>query len=316
MKRQAICIGEIVLDVIFRDDQPFRANPGGSTFNSSISLGRAGIKTAMVGETGADHTGEIVRNFMEDNGVDPSFIRVRSDMDTKVALAFLDEKNDATYTFLGRAHEGQDDFVHPEIHPDDIVLFGSYFAIAPINRPHIRKFLKDARDAGAVIYYDVNFRPSHARDLEALVPSILENIAAADIVRCSTDDIQTAFGTRDAEKVYGEIIAPRCRSFILTDGGGDIRLMDGDLRLRFPVEKVETVSTIGAGDSFNAGVAFGLISGGIGRERISSGPGEGDWKRLIDIAMSFSRDCCGSADNYVSKAFGLSLGFSSGFGLE
>ena len=307
MARQAICIGETVLDIIFKDDQPMRANPGGSTFNSSVSLGRAGINVSMVGETGADHTGEIVRKFLEDNGVDPSFMRVRTDMDTKVAMAFLDENNDASYTFLGKVHEGQEDFVHPRINADDVVLFGSFFALDPVNRPHIRKFLSDARDAGAIVYYDVNFRPSHAKELDVLVPSILENISGADIVRCSTDDLLTAFGTRDAEKVYGEIIAGRCRNFILTDGGGDIRLLSGDLRLTFPVEKVKTVSTIGAGDSFNAGIAYGLISGGLDRGAVLSGLDAGKWKYLIDTAQSFSRDCCQSADNYISKAFGGTL---------
>ena len=307
MTRQAICIGETVLDIIFKDDQPMRANPGGSTFNSSVSLGRAGVKVSMVGETGADHTGEIVRKFLEDNGVDPSFMRVRSDMDTKVAMAFLDENNDASYTFLGKVHEGQDDFVHPQINADDVVLFGSFFALDPVNRPHIRKFLADARAAGAIVYYDVNFRPSHAKELDVLVPSILENIASADIVRCSTDDLQTAFGIRDAEKVYGEIISGRCRNFILTDGGGDIRLLAGGLRLSFPVEKVQTVSTIGAGDSFNAGIAYGLVSGGLDKGCVLSGLDAGEWKYLIDTAQSFSRDCCQSADNYISKAFGASL---------
>lgn len=307
MKRQVIGIGETVLDIIFRDNQPVRANPGGSTFNSTVSLGRCGVKTTMVGETGDDRTGQIVRDFLEANGVDSSFMKVRTDMDTKVAMAFLDENNDASYTFLGRAGDHQEEFVHPGFNAGDVVLFGSFFAVDQRNRPHIRKFLSDARAAGAIIYYDVNFRPSHAKELDVLVPSILENMAFADIVRCSTDDIRTAFGTADAEKVYAEIISPRCRSFILTAGADDIRLLDGGLRMSFPVEKVKTVSTIGAGDSFNAGIAYGLVRRGIMRENVVSGLAEGEWKYLVDTAQSFSRDCCQSADNYISETFGAAL---------
>ena len=61
--RNIIGIGETVLDIIFVDDQPQRAVPGGSTFNAMISLGRVfgGTKDApsvkMITETGDDHVG-------------------------------------------------------------------------------------------------------------------------------------------------------------------------------------------------------------------------------------------------------------------
>ncbi|MBP5499552.1 MAG: hypothetical protein J6Y05_02495, partial [Bacteroidales bacterium] len=64
-KRKVIGIGETVLDVIFKNDQPSAAVPGGSTFNAMISLGRtAGVQfpdldILMVTETGDDHIGDI-----------------------------------------------------------------------------------------------------------------------------------------------------------------------------------------------------------------------------------------------------------------
>ena len=69
MKR-VIGIGETVLDILFKDDQPMKAVPGGSTFNSIVSLGRAGVPCAMVTEVGGDHVGDIICNFLVNNAVE------------------------------------------------------------------------------------------------------------------------------------------------------------------------------------------------------------------------------------------------------
>lgn len=50
-----IGIGETILDIIFRNDKPETAVPGGSTFNAIISLGRVGMPCTIVTETGDDH---------------------------------------------------------------------------------------------------------------------------------------------------------------------------------------------------------------------------------------------------------------------
>ena len=48
--RKVIGIGETILDIIFRDDQPIGAVPGGSVFNGLISLGRVGVNAAFISE--------------------------------------------------------------------------------------------------------------------------------------------------------------------------------------------------------------------------------------------------------------------------
>ena len=68
-KNRVIGIGETVLDILFKDDQPQKAVPGGSTFNSIVSLGRAGVPCIMVTEVGGDHIGDIICRFLVENGV-------------------------------------------------------------------------------------------------------------------------------------------------------------------------------------------------------------------------------------------------------
>ena len=74
--RKVIGIGETILDIIFKNDQPIGAVPGGSTFNGVISLGRTGLPTALISETGDDRVGRRVISFLEENHVDASSVSV------------------------------------------------------------------------------------------------------------------------------------------------------------------------------------------------------------------------------------------------
>ena len=93
--RKVIGIGETVLDIIFRDGQPIGAYPGGSTFNSVISLGRAGVATSFVAETGNDRVGDKIITFLKENGVNADSVNRYPDSKSSISLAFLNERNDA-----------------------------------------------------------------------------------------------------------------------------------------------------------------------------------------------------------------------------
>ena len=132
--RKVIGIGETVLDIIFRDSQPISALPGGSTFNAIISLGRAGVSTGFISETGNDRVGRLITNFLEQNGCPSSSVCVYPNTKSPLSLAFLDEKNDADYVFYKDHPNDRLEFQYPDIEPDDIVLFGSYYALNPVIR--------------------------------------------------------------------------------------------------------------------------------------------------------------------------------------
>ena len=76
----------------------------------------------------------------------------------------------------------------PLIQKDDIVAFGAYFALNPVLKDKVRPFLNYAKEQGAILYYDLNFRDNHAHEVEALRDTFKENFAIADIVRGSHED--------------------------------------------------------------------------------------------------------------------------------
>ena len=300
--RKVIGIGETILDILFRDGQPQAAVPGGSVYNAVISLGRMGQNVTFISETGNDRVGEMILANMRENGVDTANVNVFPEGKSPVSLAFLNERNDAEYIFYKDYPRQRLEVNMPEISSDDIIMIGSYFAITPVLRDKVKELLDRARDAGAIIYYDVNFRSTHANEAIKLMPTIIENFEYAGILRGSTEDFQNMFRQPDADKVYSNHVGFYCPNFICTDADGDVRLRTKHVCKDYPVTPLKAVSTIGAGDNFNAGVVYGLLKYRVRRADLAELT-EADWDAIIRCGMDFSADVCKSVSNSVSKEF-------------
>lgn len=308
MNRKVIGIGETVLDIIFRGNQPISAVPGGSTYNACISLGRAGIETTFISVTGNDRVGRNIIDFLKENGVNADNVNIFPDSKSPLSLAFLDENNNAEYLFYKDHPHDRLEFTHPDIQPGDIVLFGSFFALNPVIRPQMAGFLEYAQRKGAILYYDVNFRSSHRDEIMKITPNLLENLEFTDIVRGSDEDFNILYKKDDPDKVYATELSFYCKKFICTRGVNPIVVRaENGFRKEYPTPQAKTVSTIGAGDNFNAGFIYGMLKQGITREDIDRGLNETQWDSLISMGQAFSAECRKDIYNYISKDFGMSL---------
>ena len=293
------------MDIIFRDDQPIGAVPGGSMFNGLISLGRSGVDAAFISETGNDRVGRRIISFLEDNHVDASNISVYPEAKSPVSLAFLNESNDAEYIFYKDHPHDRLEFITPDIQPNDVVMFGSFYAINPVIRPQMLAFLQYAHEQGAILYYDVNYRASHLKDLVKVTANILENFELADIIKGSSEDFENMYNKKGADSVYRSQIDFYCKNFIYTQGAQPIEFRaQGGLAKQYPVAATQTVSTIGAGDNFNAGFVYGLLKYGVTRDMLDAGVPEDVWNAVIAEAQQFAANVCGSINNSVDTAFG------------
>lgn len=304
--RKVIGIGETILDILFKNEQPTAAVPGGSAFNGLISLGRAGLDVTFISEVGNDRVGKNILNFMKENGVNSKHVCVYPESKSPISLAFLNEKNDAEYEFYKDYPNLRLDVELPEVNADDIVMFGSFYAVSPLLREKMKELLDKARDKGAIIYYDVNFRSTHKNDAIKLLPTILENFEYASIVRGSGEDFDNMFGLTDPDAVYNHKVGFYCPRFICTNGGDEICLRTSAISKNYAVPQLETVSTIGAGDNFNAGVIYGILKNDIRRSDLDK-LSEADWDKIIASGIAFGGNVCTSLDNYISKEFAASL---------
>ena len=300
--RKVIGIGETILDIIFREGQPTAAVPGGSVFNGIVSLARAGVPVCFISETGNDRVGDIILRFMRDNGIDTTHVNVFREGKSPVSLAFLDERSDAEYLFYKNYPAQRLDVDLPRIDEDDIVVLGSYYALAPVVRDKVTELLDRARTAGAIVYYDPNFRASHKEEAIRLAPTIIENLEYADIVRGSQDDFAYMYGLRDADRIYKEKVKFYCPNFLCTSGDGTVALRTPRVVKDYPVRPLQAVSTIGAGDNFNAGIIYGLLKHGVRRRQLDQ-TDETTWDAVVQCGMDFAADVCLSFGNSVSSQF-------------
>jgi fructokinase len=290
-------VGETILDIIFKGREPQTARPGGSSFNASITLGRLGAPINFISEMGNDRVGELIQDFMEENGVSARYISRYPRGQSAVALAFLNEQNDAEYQFYKDYPSQRLDMEFPEFRKDDLLLFGSFYALNPGIRPRVKLLLEKASAAGSTIVYDPNFRSTHLPDRDRLVPVIRENMSYASLVRASDEDLGHIFQSAGPDDAWQEIGA-QCDALVYTASAHGVYLRTAGLSFQVEVERIEPVSTIGAGDTFNAGLLYGIWKNRIGREEIRT-MGRDLWEELISTAIRFSREVCLSYDNYL-----------------
>ena len=117
--------------------------------------------------------------------------------------------------------------------------------------------------------------------------NIEENMQLADVVRGSVEDFGYLYGLQDGDAVY-ERVSRLCSTLILTDGARPIRVYTPEGCETYAVEPVETVSTVGAGDNFNAGYIYAMMQGAHNHSA------------RIEVAQRWSQDVCRQMGNNIS----------------
>lgn len=298
-------VGETVFDIIFKNYEPQAAKPGGSAFNAMISLGRLGIPGHFISEVGNDKIGRYIKDFLKDNGVGNEYVIMFNDGKSALSLAFLNEYSDAEYDFYKDYPNQRLNEEMPRFAENDYFLFGSFYGLNPVLRPQITALLDSADAAGTLIYYDPNFRSSHLDNLEQLRSIVEENFKAATVVRASDEDLRNIYGAGTFADAW-EVLKPFCSYFIYTANAHGIDLVTPEFQLHVEVEQIEPLSTIGAGDTFNAGIIYGLYKAGVSKQSLEHLT-KNDWLVILTTAATFSKEVCLSYENYISMDYAEKL---------
>ena len=305
-KRHVFAIGETVFDIIFTNRQPVSAKPGGAMLNSAVSLGRSGIPVTLITEFGKDQIGDIIEEFLEGSGVSTKSVYRYSNGQTALSLAFLDNKKNANYLFYKPFPKERLVCSFPKINPEDIVLFGSSYGMNADVRTNLMTFINEAKKNGDIIIYDPNFRKNQLLEFEPLRGWIRENMALADIVRGSDDDFMAIFSVQNVDEAFAITRLNPNKWLIYTNKKHAVHLKNNLLTLSIPTPKIEPVSTIGAGDAFNAGLIYSIIENNVTRNELESLK-KSSWVEILQCGIDFSLNVCLSLENYVSMEFGNRL---------
>ncbi len=300
--RKIYTVGEAIYDIIFLNGKPIDAKVGGAMINSSVSLGRLGLPIHYIGDTAKDAVGEIMRTFLVKNKVNIDHFAFYPESKSRLALAFIDDENSPKYSFYKINTPQKVKLKFPDINKDDIILFGSFYGIKAEVRGALVDFLLEAKRKNAIIIYDPNFRPNHSYLLSTVLPFIEDNIRFADIVKASNEDFNLIFGTDTFDEVHKRIMPLNPSSLIYTRNEKGIDWAFRGERKHFKVQKLNPISAVGAGDTFNAGLIYYLFKNKITKKELES-MSITQWEEMLTIADKFAANVCMSTDNYISEDF-------------
>jgi fructokinase len=134
------------------------------------------------------------------------------------------------------------------------------------------------------------------------MPSVEENISLADIIRGSDEDFINLFSLDDKFEIAHWVKQAGCHHLVITSGKDGADYLSRDEAIHFPAKETKAVSTIGAGDAFNAGIIYAIFIKGIsGKELVNIN--SATWKTILRIGTIFAAEVCKSYDNYIGKDF-------------
>jgi fructokinase len=259
--------GEALIDMLPRTsaqgENCFAPYAGGAVFNTAIALGRLGAPSAFFSGVSNDMLGEILADTLTASKVDTRFL-ARSDRPTTVAFVKL-VNGQATYAFYDEATAGRmlstDQL--PTLPQDiDALFFGG---ISLVNDPAASTYeaLQTRECAARITMIDPNIRPGFIAGKEAQYRARIERmIARADIVKLSDEDLHWLEGQGDLTILARGVLAKGPKVVFITEGANGARAVTASQDIFVAAQKVTVVDTVGAGDTFNAGVLAALHQAG------------------------------------------------------
>jgi fructokinase len=286
----ALVIGETLIDIVARPGRHTQEHVGGSPANVAVGLARLGHDVRLATMLGDDERGARVAAFLHDERVDLSQGSIDDRRPTSVAWSTLDATGSASYDF---------DLTWDlaEVPPLDDVAHVHTGSIAATLEPGATAVLSNVQNARrvATISYDPNLRPSLMGDPHEVRAKVEQLIGLADVVKASDEDIAWLYDGAPLSQIVSlwQLLGPALLVVTRGDQGALITLIANAEIGSVAAPAVEVVDTVGAGDSFMAGLLSGLLEAGLlgglqGRQRLRSAS-LADVRPAVDRALACAR---------------------------
>ena len=258
--------GEALIDMLPRTtpagESAFAPYAGGAVFNTAIAIGRLGAPSGFFSGLSSDLFGDLLRQVLAESQVDTSPAHV-SPRPTTLAFVRLTDGH-ATYTFYDENTAGRmlSPADLPTLSPDVQALF--FGGISLVGEPAAQAYeaLQSREAPSRVTMVDPNIRPSFITDEEGYRARIARMLGRADIVKLSDEDLHWLMGAGDSHDQARKILEMGPSLICITEGS---RGATGHTRagyVQVPAPRVTVADTVGAGDTFNAGVLTALWRAG------------------------------------------------------
>ena len=279
-----ICLGELLIDLFpaevgrhLTEVSAFYPKPGGAPGNVAVAARRLGLTSAFIGKVGDDAFGRFLIDTLAAEGVETRGIRLDAEARTTLAFIALPDPHHAEFVFY--RNPGADTRLRPDELDEELLRHaralhvGSLSLVAEPSRSATLRAVEIARAAGALVSFDVNYRPSLWPSPAAAVGAIRELLPLAHVVKVNEDELRLLTGSDDPKAGGATLLAAGPSLVVVTLGAQGSFYRSASAAGFVPAFAVPTVDAIGCGDAFMAGVLVGLL-GGAG----------GAWSQRLDDA--------------------------------
>jgi len=253
-----LCCGEALIDMLPREttlgEKGFAPYAGGAVFNTAIALGRLGQPTGFFTGISDDMMGDVLRETLAKSNVDYSLAAVSSRPTT---IAFVKLVNgQATYAFYDEGTAGR------MITEADLPVLGDdceamhFGAISLIPEPcgGTYEALMAREYKKRVISFDPNIRPGFIKDKPKHMDRVARMAAMSDIIKFSDEDLDWFGMQGDHDTLAAHWLNEGAKLVVLTRGADGATGYTKTFKANVPSERVTVVDTVGAGDTFDAGI--------------------------------------------------------------
>ncbi len=258
MNATIVTVGEALTDIVIRLGSDPVEYPGGSPMNVAVALGRLGYESHLLTDIGDDDRGVRIREHIEHSRVQLTQRSVKAGARTSTAEATIGADGAASYEFAIAWDPDSSDLPHG-------VQFVHSSSIAATLEPGaetVRDVVSNLRES-ALISYDPNARPSLMGDPDLTRPIVEQNIALADVVKASDEDLEWLYPGRPIEDVARSFLDSGVALAVITRGGDGATAFSASGQVDVPGVSVDIADTVGAGDTFSAGLIDALVRRGF-----------------------------------------------------
>jgi fructokinase len=269
MNYDVVALGEYLIDFTpygrSKAGQPlFERNPGGAPVNVVAALAKLGKKTGFIGKVGNDPFGVYLREALLNVGVSDKGLVATEEAHTTMAFVQLDSDGDRSFHFARRPGADQllraDEVNLTMLADTQIFHFGSISMTSEPTYTATLKTVQIARELGALISYDPNWRPSLWRDEEHALEVIHVGLSLADVVKVSEEELVFLTDEQDLEMAARHLVEQFGITLLLvTAGGGGSFYQMKDWWGKVESFAVQTVDTTGAGDAFFGALLYEIL---------------------------------------------------------
>jgi len=273
-KYDVVALGELLID--FTDNGKsaqgnmlMEANPGGAPCNVLAMLRKLGKKCAFIGKVGDDIFGQLLKQTIEEVGIDSEGLLI--DPDIRTTLAFVKTYEDGDRDFSFYRNPGADMMLRADELPLDMIRNTKIFHFGTLSMTHegvreaTKKAVSVAKEAGALISFDPNLRPPLWSDLDEAKKQIEWGLSECDILKIADNEGEFLTGEKDPKKA-AKILHdryPNIKMFNITLGPDGSYHEDGENSVFAEACKLGgTIETTGAGDVFCASVLYYVLEKG------------------------------------------------------